>query len=122
MRRFAGTGEAVGSTSSKKEKVRLVSEYLKTLPLDDAARAAIFFCGRAFPRCEERVLAGGGSMIWEAVTRLAGVASASMYVVYRKHGDLGAMAEELLANITVAGTLSLADVASAFEQLAATRL
>ena len=37
MRRFAGTGEAVGSTSSKKEKVRLVSEYLKTLPLDDAA-------------------------------------------------------------------------------------
>jgi DNA ligase-1 len=121
MRRFAETGEAVGSTSSKKEKVRLVSQYLQTLPLDDAARAAVFFCGRAFPRSEERVLAAGGSMIWEAVTRLAGASAGNMDVVYRKHGDLGAMAEELLASVAVAGTLSLADVAAAFDKLAATR-
>ena len=122
MRRFAGTCEAVGSTSSKKEKVRLVAEYLKALQLDDAANAAVFFCGRAFPRSEETVLAAGGAMIWEAVTRLAGDSSANMDAVYRKHGDLGAMAEELLANVTVTATPSLAEVASAFQKLAATRL
>src|SRR5258706_4960764 len=121
MRRFAETGEAVGATSSKKEKVRLVSEYLKTLAIDDAARAAVFFCGRAFPRCEERVLAAGGAMIWEVVTHLADATRGDMHVAYRKHGDLGAMAEELLASVAVAGTLSLADAAAAFEKLAATR-
>lgn len=122
MRRFAGTGEAVGSTTSKKEKVRLVSEYLQTLPLDDAARAAVFLCGRAFPRGPERVLAAGGSMIWETLTRLAGASAGNMDAVYRKHGDLGGMAEELLAGVAATATLSLADVTAAFERLAATRL
>src|SRR5579862_585626 len=122
MRRFAETCEAVGSISSKKEKVRLVSEYLKSLPLDDAARAAVFFCGRAFPRCAETVLAAGGAMIWEVVTHLADATPGGMDAVYRKHGDLGAMAEEMLASAAITATLSLADVASAFQKLAATRL
>src|SRR5437879_4192951 len=57
MRRFAETCEAVAATTKKNEKVRLVSAYLSSLPLTDAARAAVFFTGQAFPRCEEKVLA-----------------------------------------------------------------
>src|SRR2546422_2034893 len=71
MRRFAETCEAVAATTKKNEKVRLVSAYLSSLPLTDAARAAVFFTGQAFPRCEEKVLAVGGSLIWQAVGRLA---------------------------------------------------
>ena len=118
MRRFAETCEAVAATTKKNEKVRLVSAYLSSLPLTDAARAAVFFTGGAFPRCEEKVLAVGGSLIWQAVGRLAELDSDTMAEVYRKHGDLGAMAEEVLQNRTAPRGLSLGEVAAAFEELA----
>jgi len=53
MRRFVETCEAVAATTRKTEKIRIVSEYLKALSLDDAARAWVFLTGRAFPRREE---------------------------------------------------------------------
>src|SRR5260221_766151 len=117
---FAETCDAIGATSGKKEKIRLAGEYLKSLSLDDAARAAIYFCGKAFPRWEERVLAAGGSLIWEVVARLTGVDAARMHLAYRRYGDLGAAAEELLAQ-SPRGGLTLSQVSAAFEKLAATR-
>jgi DNA ligase 1 len=118
VRRFAETSEAVAATTRKNEKVRLVSNYLRSLQLDDAARAAIFFTGRAFPRHEEKVLAVGGSLIWQALGRVLGLSSRSMEEVYRKHGDLGAMGEELLEDRAGDQAISLAEVAAAFEELA----
>ena len=50
MRRFAETCEAVAATTQKSEKVSLVGTYLRSLPLDAAAGAAVFLAGRAFPR------------------------------------------------------------------------
>jgi len=118
---FAETGDAIGATSSKKEKIRLAGEYLKSLSLDDAARAAVYFCGKAFPRWEERVLAAGGSLIWEVVARLSGANAARMRTAYRGYGDLGAAAQELLEKSAHGAGLSLTQVATAFEKLAATR-
>lgn len=63
MRRFAETCEAVAASTKKNEKVRLVGEYLRSLPVEDAACAALFFSGRAFPRTQEKVMAVGGSLI-----------------------------------------------------------
>jgi hypothetical protein len=48
MRRFVETCDAVAATTKKTEKVRLVSEYVKTLSIDDAARAAVFLTGRPY--------------------------------------------------------------------------
>ena len=67
MHRFVETCEAASATTKKTEKVRLVSECLRSLPIDDAAQAAIFFAGRAFPGWEERTLAVGASLIWQAL-------------------------------------------------------
>ena len=75
MRRFAETCEAVAATTKKNEKVRLVSAYLVSISLEDATRAAIFFSGRAFPRHEEKVTAVGGSLLWQAINKLAGLSS-----------------------------------------------
>jgi hypothetical protein len=99
MRRFAETCEAVAATTKKTEKIHLVGDYLTSLSVDAAACAAIFFTGRAFPRIEEKVLAVGGSLIWKAVSQLTPADDDTMAAVYRKHGDLGGMAEELLARI-----------------------
>ena len=92
MDRFAATCDAVAATTSKNEKVRLVAEFLSAVDADDAARAALFFCGRAFPRTEERVLNTGGSLIWQALERLLGGANEIRGEMYRRHGDLGDMA------------------------------
>ncbi len=64
MMLFTQICEEIAATTLKSEKVRLVAEYLRSLAPDDAARAAIFLTGRAFPRNQEKVLGVGGSMIW----------------------------------------------------------
>ncbi len=101
--------------------MRLVSAYLAALPTNDAARAALFFTGRAFPHSEQKMLAVGGSLTWRAVAHLAGAEAGGMEAVYRKHGDLGGMVEEVLRERTAAPGLSLEEVAAGFEELAARR-
>jgi len=121
MLTFARVCEAVGSTTRKTEKVRLAAEYLRSLPLDDAARAALFFTGQAYPRREERTTQVGGSLIWQVVSKLAGAEHATLEEVYRRHGDLGAMAEEVLPGKTSAEGLTLRELQSAFDELAELR-
>jgi ATP-dependent DNA ligase I len=121
MLRFAQTCDAVAATTKKTEKIRLVSSLLQYLPVEDAARAAIFLTGRPFPRWDERVLGVGGMLLSRLVGELSAKSGATMSGVYRKHGDLGDMAEELLAGRNETPGVSLAGVAAAFEQLAAAR-
>ena len=118
---FAKVCEAVGSTTRKTEKVRLVAEYLRSVPLDDAARAALFFTGQAYPRREERTTQVGGSLIWQVVSKLAGAERATLEEVYRRHGDLGDMAREVLAGKTSAEGLTLRELQLAFDELAEVR-
>ena len=123
MHRFAETCEALAATTSKNEKVRLVGEYLRSLVVEDAARAALFFTGLPFPRREEKTLGVGGSLVWEALSRIIGSSSQDFQAVYVRHGDLGATAEELLASLEanrrLAPTvhLSLSDLETAFCEL-----
>jgi DNA ligase-1 len=121
MRRFAECCEAIAGTTRKNEKVRLAASYLRSLPVEDAARAAVFLTGRPFPRHEEKVLAVGGAAIWQTVCRLSGIAPARMESIYRKHGDLGAMSEEALGGWAAGTSLTLGEVAGAFEEMAAIR-
>jgi DNA ligase 1 len=117
MRRFVETCEAVAATTRKTEKVRIVSDYLKALPLEDAARAAVFLTGRAFPRREEKVLGIGGSNLARLVTTLAGRNSEDLWQVYRRHGDLGSAAQDLLCRSQGGGEVALGEAAAAFERL-----
>ena len=124
MMRFAEVCDAVAGTTRKNEKVSLVSEYLRSLSVDDAARAALFLTARAFSRSEERVLAVGGSIVWRALSRLVKVEGGDLEATYRKHGDLGDMTEEVLnaaGHSSPAAGLTLGEVEAAFQQLAGRR-
>jgi len=124
MMRFAEVCDAVAGTTRKNEKVSLVSEYLRSLSVDDAARAALFLTARAFSRSEERVLAVGGSIVWRALSRLVKVEGGDLEATYRKHGDLGDMTEEVLnaaGHSSPAAGLTLREVEAAFQQLAGRR-
>ncbi|HZI58362.1 MAG TPA: ATP-dependent DNA ligase, partial [Verrucomicrobiae bacterium] len=64
MQIFAVTADAVAATTKKTEKVRLVAEYFRSRPVEEAAQAAVFFSGHAFPAWEERTLQVGGALLW----------------------------------------------------------
>ena len=122
MHAFAQAADAVAATTKKTEKIGIVSSYLKTLPVEDAAHAAVFLTGRAFPRWDERVLGVGGATLSRLVTALAGQDSAELSGVYRKHGDLGDVAEEMLHGRNTVTDTSLEEVAAAFAAIAALRV
>ncbi len=121
MRRFAELCERVAATSAKNEKVDLVAAYLRSVPVEEARHAALFLCGRVFPRREERTLSIGGATIWEIVLKIAGVPEKRLQAVYRTYGDLGDMAEEVLQAHLTENRLSVRDLAHALDRMSRMR-
>jgi DNA ligase-1 len=120
MQQLAETCDAVAATSKKTEKVRLVAEFFRAHP-EDAAQAALFLSGRAFPAWDERTLQVGGALLWRVVTEISRRTQAALTAAYRRHGDLGSAAEEILAGIApVKSSLSVHLVADSLARLAAT--
>jgi ATP-dependent DNA ligase len=120
MLRFAQTADAIAATAKKLEKTRLVADYFKSIGVSEAAVSALFFSGRPFPVWEEATLQVGGRLLWRVVAELAGRDEAAMTDAYRKHGDLGTVAEAVLTTNTNQD-LNVLEVEAAFRQIAAAR-
>ena len=91
----------------------------------DAGRFCLFLAGQPFPEADTRKLNAGGAILSKAVRTVSGAADAAMTAAYRRHGDLGAAAYDLLAppygKAPGTSTLSLAEVAAAFDAMASAR-
>jgi DNA ligase-1 len=122
MRDFVKIADAVGATTRKLEKLRLISDFLKSLSTQEAALAARFLSAHPFAGYDERTLGVGGANLSRVIAEAAGKAGESMGAAYRKHGDLGDMAEELLRRTNREGDLPLVDVARLFEDLSAAKV
>src|SRR5271169_6924515 len=96
MHRLATACEAIAATTKKLLKTGIVADYLKSRTPDEAAVAAVFLSGRAFPAWEETTLQVGGRLLWRVMAELSGATEAALTTAYRKHGDLGAVAAEIL--------------------------
>src|SRR5690242_19285787 len=122
MLRFAQICDAVAATTKKTEKIRLVSDLLQALPIEDAVSAAVFLTGRPFLRWDERVIGVGGRLIARLIGELSAKTGEAMGSAYLKHGNLGDMAQELLTEHTGSPGVSLLEVARAFGELASLRV
>jgi len=120
MQQFAKTCEAIAATTKKLQKTSLVADYLKSRPINEAAISAVFFSGRPFPVWEESTLQIGGRWLWRIVAELAGKEEADLTAAYRRHGDLGAVAGEVLPERAGQG-LGVLEVEEVFRQIAAAR-
>ena len=120
MRKLAECCEAVAATTKKLLKTAIVADYFKTCPVDDAAVSAVFLSGKAFPTWEETTLQVGGSILWRVVAEISGESDAALTSAYRKHGDLGAVAGEVLRQKAGPG-LSVLEVSKSFREMAAAR-
>src|SRR5437763_16943077 len=93
---FAQTADAIAATTKKLQKTALLAAHFRSVSVDEAAVAAVFFSGRPFPVWEETTLQVGGSLLWRTVAELSGKNEAELTAAYRKYGDLGAVAEAVL--------------------------
>jgi DNA ligase-1 len=133
MREFAEAAERISATTKKLEKVAFVGDYLISRSREEAAVAAVFLSGRPFPAWEETTLQVGGRLLWQVVEELSGKSPQKLTAAYRKHGDLGAAAAEVLSKSHVetgdpacrdrahGSGLSLQEVEAAFRRISAAR-
>lgn len=120
MWNLAEACEALAGTTKKLVKTAVVAEYFKARPVEEAAVSAIFLSGRPFPAWEETTLQVGGRSLWQIVADLAGKDEGELGKAYRKHGDLGAVAGEVLPERSGQG-LTVMEVESYFRKIAAAR-
>src|SRR5579864_1753074 len=99
MRELAETCEAIAGTTKKLEKTGIVAEYFKSRPVEEASVSAAFLSGKPFPAYEEATLQVGQRLLWQIVGELSGKSDVAMTEAYRKFGDLGAAAEEVLGGV-----------------------
>jgi DNA ligase-1 len=117
---FAQICEAIAGTTKKLQKTALVAEYLKSCVINEAAVSAVFLCGRPFPMWEETTLQVGERSLWQIIAELAGKEEGDLSSSYRRFGDLGAVAADVLPNHT-GPDLTALELQRRFRQIAGAR-
>lgn len=130
MTQFAGVAElaeqmaATGSRLAKRAAIaaaiRQIAVDRSEAALEDAGRFAMYLAGLPFAEADPRKLSAGGALLSKAVLAVSGATDAQLTAAYRRHGDMGAAAFDLLqvkdAERTSAVTLT--EVAEAFDGMA----
>lgn len=120
--KFAELCELLAGTRSKLAKRKAMAEFLRALDASAAGLAAQYLTGAAFPETDERKLQVGGQLAVRALETITRATPERFGAVYRKHGDLGATAEELLAGIDARSSgLGLLEIAARLDALAIAR-
>jgi ATP-dependent DNA ligase I len=119
---WVSTADAVRATAKKLEKHAALARYLSALDDPDLVIAARLLAGAPFPRRDERVLSVGWSALSDVLLERSGTSGAEMAESYQRYADLGDVAADLISESPRTGEpLSLADVAEAFDRIAAAR-
>jgi DNA ligase 1 len=122
MRAWSEVAAAVGATTRTSVKVAAAAEHLRGLPRDELPVAAVMLSGRPFPEADGRTLGAGWAAIARVAEEVAGVAPGRLRELYDRSSDLGTAVGDLLAEAghePAGEPLRLADVARAFDDLAA---
>jgi DNA ligase-1 len=119
---FAELCDALAATAKKLEKRAFIADYLKLLQVKDAGRAALWLSGTPFPETDRRVLNIGGALLSKAVAELSGASPQAMSAAYRRHGDMGSAAADLLyGRAPASASITLDEVESALAAVAEAR-
>ncbi len=122
LQHFAEVCEQLTATRSKLAKRALLAAYLTSLDDASASLAAHYLTGRPFAESDRRTLQVGGSLLTQLLAEISHASDGAMRAAFRRHGDLGAAAEDLLAAArhAPASRLTLAGLGCTFDQLAST--
>ena len=115
--RFAEVGQRILATDSKNEKTELLAEYLGSLSTDDAAHAALFFCGRPFAKASADKLNLGWAVVKQAVINAANVSESDFKFLYQNIRDASETSAALLQGLKNAPSRTIGQVRSFFDSL-----
>ncbi|MDP9253757.1 MAG: ATP-dependent DNA ligase [Verrucomicrobiota bacterium] len=115
--RFAKIGEAVAVIPAKLQKVRLLSEYLRTLDSDQLSVATIYFTGKAFPQSDLRTLQVGWAVIFRALIAASKLSETEFRRIASSYGDAGKIAFEALESRTTPKPFTILGSRQLFENL-----
>jgi DNA ligase-1 len=86
---------------------------------EDAGLLALYLAGTPFAEADARKLNAGGALLSRALLKVSGASESGLTAAYRRHGDMGAAAFDLLAaGAEKTGTVLLAEVNDAFAAMA----
>ncbi|MBT5022062.1 ATP-dependent DNA ligase [Candidatus Woesearchaeota archaeon] len=88
--------EKIESTSKRLEKTYLVSKFLKKTIVSDLSMIILLLQGRIFPSWDERKIGVATKMVIKAISKSTGRSVDTIEETWKKMGDLGRVAEELV--------------------------
>ena len=120
---MAGTASRLAKRSAIAAAIGEIAGDRGEAALTDAGWFAMYLAGLPFPEADARKLNAGGALLSKAVLAVSGATEAGLTAAYRRHGDLGAAAFDLLAAKDAGKpvTVTLAEVATAFAGMATAR-
>lgn len=88
--------------------------------LRDAGLFALYLAGTPFPESDQRNLNAGGALLSKAIKEVSGASDAELGAAYRRHGDLGAAAFDVLhpRDAEKSAVVTLREVEEAFAGMA----
>ncbi len=101
------------------------AESLRAHAVADAGLFCLYLAGQPFAEADPRKLNAGGALLTRVLKQVSGCTDAALTAAYRRHGDLGAAAYDLLAapygRAIAEGTLTLDEIADGFDAMAGAR-
>jgi DNA ligase-1 len=123
---LAELAERLAAEGSKLKKRAAIAEVLAHAARESAAEAGrfcLYLAGQPFAEADPRKLNAGGAILSRVLKAISGATDSALNLAYRRYGDLGAAAFDLLntREWRDQSSLILADVADAFDQMARAR-
>jgi DNA ligase-1 len=119
---FARVCAAIGATTKKLEKTKILAGYLGELEGAALAAATVWFTGNPFAGSQNKALQLGWAMIRDVLCGAGDLSEEEFGQVYLKHSDLGeATFEALQKRAQGGGVLTLEGVNALFESLHAAK-
>ena len=124
--RLAELAEYLAHVSSRLKKRAAIAEAIAAVHAEsggaDAGLFAQYLAGMPFPEADPRKLNAGGALLSKAVLAVAGATDAELGTAYRRHGDLGAAALDLLSvRESRTATLTLRELEERFAAMSIAR-
>jgi DNA ligase-1 len=114
---FANIGEDISATAAKLEKIRLLSDYLRSLTSEQLPIATTYFTGRAFAQSDPRILQVGWAVIFRALQDATKIGDSEFHGIASRHGDAGKSAFEVLEGRTAPQPFTILESAELFQNL-----
>src|SRR3954471_5129712 len=103
FRDVANLAETLAGESGRLKKRAAIAEAIRRVhdaapASQDAGRFALYVAGTPFAEADQRKLNAGGALLTKALLSVSGATQIALTAAYRKHGDLGAAAFDLMSS------------------------